>query len=268
MKTQHKFNWSIGNAKLIKTARKLALALGVAIKLISFNLPARKACPGKGACSGPCYAVQGRYGLPEAQRVRAENFTLCKACLAKSEGSLVKALDTDICAIKETTKSKLVFRLHDSGDFFSPAYIRAWIRLSYMHPDSLFYAYTKSTDFVPLFALNNEIPNLVVCCSLGGKHDRHTLALADHNPGIILSRIFPVVPTGAKGQVLQEDKDKAHDTMTSAGYVDGNSEEGDLTLILARERGINRIGLVYHGSKKMTQPQAKALAQGGNHEIL
>ena len=253
-----KLKFSTGNAKLNKTAKVLSELRGTKYKIASFNLPAPKACPGAGACKGPCYAQQGRYIYRAAIAVRENNFSLCQSLLSKSEGTLTRALEEGINSIPG--KQNLILRMHDSGDFYSPEYARAWMNVAWNNPDKQFYCYTKSTDFLPEFFLANELENFHVCCSLGGKHDTRTLLLAEANPGIILSRIFPVWATGKRGQVTPEDKTRAHKSMLAAGYIDGNSEEGDMTLLLARERGINRIGLVYHGTKKMTPAQARSLA--------
>ena len=249
-------NFSTGNAKLKKTAKVLLKLTGKKHKVVSFNLPAPLACPSAGACRAICYAQQGRYGFESAQRPRTANMQAIDTLLESGVPSLVSELSKHI-AILDRTKSKLVVRIHDSGDFYRADYVRAWIQVARAFPGVVFYAYTKSIDIVPDFLLSNDIPNFVMCASLGGKHDKRAVKLAESDPGVILSRIFPVEPTGPTGQVLSEDTEHAHATREREGYLDGNSELGDCTLIL---RQSNRIGLVYHGTRKLTPAQVKAIA--------
>lgn len=45
-------------------------------------------------------------------------------------------------------KVKLHFRLHESGDFYSVAYLDMWLRIAEAHPDVVFYTYTKQFDVI------------------------------------------------------------------------------------------------------------------------
>ena len=57
------------------------------------------------------------------------------------------------------------FRLHDSGDFFSEAYLEAWIRVAEAHPDVTFWAPTRiwaTTWGVAAVNRLNVTPNLVI----------------------------------------------------------------------------------------------------------
>ena len=74
-----------------------------------------------------------------------------------------------------------VVRIHVAGDFFSEVYFKAWILVSIMRPDILFYAYTKSLKY---WVRNKTwIPeNFVLTASRGGASDdmirRHKLRSA------------------------------------------------------------------------------------------
>ena len=65
-------------------------------------------------------------------------------------------------------------RIHVSGDFFSEAYLNAWIRVAKDFKDKLFYAYTKSVKFI-VNQKDNIPSNLVITCSMGGKDDELVL---------------------------------------------------------------------------------------------
>lgn len=115
-------------------------------------------------------------------------------------------------------------RVHDSGDFFNQTYLNAWFEIARAHPQKLFYAYTKSIhlDF------SKQPKNFKITQSEGGTMDKHINRRKSH------SRIFSTVEAREK-----------------AGYVDGN--KNDFPAI----EGKRKIGLVYHGTKKMTDKQIK-----------
>ena len=74
-----------------------------------------------------------------------------------------------------------VIRIHIAGDFFSEVYFKAWILVSIMRPDVLFYAYTKSLKY--WVSNKSWIPeNFVLTASRGGSSDamirRHKLRSA------------------------------------------------------------------------------------------
>jgi hypothetical protein len=53
---------------------------------------------------------------------------------------------------KELSKIKkdkqIYIRIHDSGDFYSPAYFQKWLEIARLNPTVRFYAYTKSHSFI------------------------------------------------------------------------------------------------------------------------
>jgi hypothetical protein len=129
-------------------------------------------------------------------------------------------LNQDLKEFKK--RSKLIVRLHDSGDFYKQEYLDTWNRVATNHADVIFYAYTKShhLDF------SKTPENMKIIQSLGGVRDD---LVQEDRP---ICRIFT-----------------SHDEMNAAGYVDGGGEEGDLPAI----RGDMRIGIVYHGTKGLTE---------------
>lgn len=210
--------WVKGNAKLVKTGKKLNA------RIVGFSLPPdmdfvgsdgkrRNTCPQAGTCADVCYAKQGRYAMPAVKNARET------ALKNAEDANFESLLNNDLKEFKK--RSSLIVRLHDSGDFYKQEYLDTWNRVAQNHSDVIFYAYTKShhLDF------SNTPENMKIIQSLGGVRDD---LIKQDRP---ICRIFT-----------------SHEEMEAAGYVDGGGEEGDLPAI----RGDMRIGIVYHGTKNLT----------------
>jgi len=61
-----------------------------------------------------------------------------------------------------------IVRVHVGGDYFSKAYLEAWIEVAKRKPDVIFYSYSKSLKFFSEYALPE---NLILTASRGGKYD-------------------------------------------------------------------------------------------------
>lgn len=205
--------WSTANRKLRKT------------KTVSFNLPAFRSqdgfavCPMAGGCATLCYARQGRYTMPDAKRTRERNLRVVRGDLERFERWAIE----DLARLPHES-----VRLHDSGDFFSQAYLDSWIRVIAATPGKRFYCYTKS-----LHLDWRAVPaNFTVVQSVGGKLDEQIDRERSH------SRIFA-----------------SHAEREAAGYVDGNVNDSPA------QQGVTKIGLVYHGSYKLRPGQVLWLRQ-------
>jgi hypothetical protein len=160
-----------GNAKLGK-------------QTLIFNLPAGKTCPGALFCKsfavvdengkrsiqdGPqtifrCFAASSEVQYDGAFNNRANNLQLIVDAL--KNGSAADLIDDGIR--NHRTKNTKLVRIHESGDFFSEAYLSAWIEVAQRNPDLKFYCYSKSLQ---LF-LNFNLPsNFYMTASYGGKWD-------------------------------------------------------------------------------------------------
>lgn len=134
-----------------------------------------------------------------------------------------KAADFAVKAIADLKKIKQsIIRIHDSGDFYSQKYLNSWVEIAKAYPEKTFYAYTKSLNL----DFSSIPPNFKLVQSEGG--------IFDH----LLDK------TKARSRIFSSDKARI-----DAGYVDGN--ENDLPAI----NGEQNIGLVYHGTKKLTEAQ-------------
>jgi hypothetical protein len=163
--------FSTGNAKLGK-------------QTLIFNLPAGKTCPGALFClsfaavddngkrhvqDGPqtqfrCFAATSEAQYDGPFYSRARNLQLIVDAIKSN--TAVELLNTSL-QNSRTKKSELV-RIHESGDFFSGAYLDAWVAVARLNPDLKFYCYSKN---LPLFVEANLPANFFMTASYGGKHD-------------------------------------------------------------------------------------------------
>lgn len=203
--------WSFGNTKLEK------------LDTVSFNIPAFRSadgfqcCPKAGACATLCYARQGRYILPNVAKAREFNLDIVRNRLPE----FVELASTDLQKIKNST-----VRVHDSGDFFSQAYMDAWFTIAKSFPEKKFYAYTKSLHL----DRKNQPKNFQIIQSVGGLMDDQINRRKSH------SRIFT-----------------SHYKRRQAGYVNGNKDDQPAI------DGVIKIGLVYHGVRNLKEGQRRWL---------
>jgi hypothetical protein len=121
-------------------------------KILTFGLPTIETCPGASeSCKTACYARRGHYCGRAAQQKRQENYVLANR---PDFASLV------IEELREV-KQRIV-RPHDSGDFFSAAYVRKWIRIAKVGASLglTFYAYTRSWTVASIRPSLAEFANL------------------------------------------------------------------------------------------------------------
>lgn len=217
-----------GNSKLKKTAKAYGKRIGQKVEIIAFSTPALLACPFANDCESFCYALQGQFMRRSVLEPRARNLAVLRhiAEITKhpaQRGAVVmfKALHPHV---KRTAKrgTKLVVRMHDSGDFFSPWYLEMWIEVANLLPEVEFYGFTKAIKMLQGVTLP---PNMSLVQSVGGTQDKHIDEALSH------SRVFA-----------------SHEDRKAAGYVDGNDDVlGDIPAIV----GDIRIGLVYHGTETL-----------------
>ena len=121
----------------------------------AFSLPEGITCSGKtSVCIANCYVKFGRMALPVVRDKRTRNLKAVTGYLKLRgiEGRIALGVMLDK-AIKDSDVSTL--RIHDSGDFFSEDYTRAWIMAASRNEHVEFWAYTRS------FTVPNLVPALV-----------------------------------------------------------------------------------------------------------
>jgi hypothetical protein len=116
-----------------------------------------------------CFAASQEMRYKDLRALRWRNRDL----LNDFKGDVVGMTDLLLRSLEyyEHTKKKIrIFRIHDSGDFFSQEYFDAWVATAQKRSDILFYAYTTS---IPFWAERiKQLPkNLRLIASPGGKAD-------------------------------------------------------------------------------------------------
>lgn len=130
---------SHGNKKL-KASDKIAFLV--------WNLPAVITCPFRTPhCEGSCYACKAERCYPSVTPSRMDHFEI-----SKSEGFVDRMLYTIDAELtrKAHCGKKIVFRIHESGDFYNKAYADKWIEIARHYEGNKrieFLAYTKSVKF-------------------------------------------------------------------------------------------------------------------------
>ena len=180
-------------------------------RVLNFSLPAYKTitgkivCPFAKDCIKYCYAQKGNYKYPSVIKGLNNRYELSKTA------DFVPQMNATIILERPTH-----VRIHDSGDFYSIAYLLKWVDIANANKDVTFYAYTKSIKF---FKGAINIPkNLKIIFSEGSKTDDLINARFDRH-----ARIF-----------------KTSKALLDAGYIDASSN--DLNAIQDNKK----VGLVYH----------------------
>ncbi|MFD9735696.1 hypothetical protein [Umezawaea sp. NPDC059074] len=121
-------------------------------------------CPSAGICAQVCYARHGTYTWPVVRAKHQSNLMFVLDDLAGWEAAML----TELGAAKFRGAW---IRIHDSGDFFSDAYLLAWLRVCAASPDTNFYLYTKEVDRFRRLVEPDPPPNLLWVYSYGGTQD-------------------------------------------------------------------------------------------------
>jgi hypothetical protein len=153
----------------------------------TFSLPAGHACPFADRCQsradpktghisdGPntefrCFAASGESRAPSVRKSRWHNFELLRRCRSSAEmARLILASLSPFAGF---------VRVHVSGDFWSQAYLDAWLLVAKQRPRTTFYWYTKSLrywvariDQIGDGHTGGSLLNVVATASLGGRDD-------------------------------------------------------------------------------------------------
>lgn len=134
----------------------------------SWSLPAGDACPaavfGAGAICGSCYAAKGAYAWSTTKRAQRERFNWTVRSMRTPEGR-EEFIATMVAAIGTRNP---YFRVHDSGDLFSPAYTSAWAEIARRLPTVQFWVPTRTYRFLAMpkwaaaLAELSALPNVTI----------------------------------------------------------------------------------------------------------
>ena len=163
---------SKGNAKLSKDTLILSLPAGIT-------------CPGSNACKAwvtlkddkrvlnrglesmfTCFAASEELRYPNVFKSRKYNYDLINSYVIKKD--LNGLTDLINRSIQSNRKNITKTRIHESGDFYHPLYLQAWLNVARLNKDLKFYCYSKSLDFFLEVLLPN---NFYMVASYGSRHD-------------------------------------------------------------------------------------------------
>lgn len=196
------------------------------IHLYNWGIPAYKSqngtltCPNASKCIVGCYARSGAYVWSNVAQAYENRLSLSRT--KGFEHVIVYHIDKLLSKHKTGT---VMIRIHDSGDFYSEAYLEAWCKIAEVYqnePRVQFYAYTKMIILCKNYA--NKPKNLTLIYSFGGRQDD-----------------LINVETDRHSFVFQNETECA-----AMGYSDASQD--DMVALGPN----NKIGLVYHGTKSYT----------------
>lgn len=136
---ENDFYVSDGNKKLVSNAETLFLI---------WNLPAKITCPyATELCKISCYAIKAEINYPDCLPCRKRNFEFSKS------DNFVDEMIAYIAIKLNNLKNgrKIIFRIHESGDFYNKAYFMKWLEIiRFFDGDTriIFVCYTKSVRFL------------------------------------------------------------------------------------------------------------------------
>lgn len=141
---------SHGNKKLKENAR---------VAFLVWNIPAVTTCPYRTAhCEALCYALKAENQYTKSCRpARQRNFELSRAADFVTSMIFTIYAELDRPANKD---KKIVFRIHESGDFYNKQYVSAWLEIINHFsedPRITFVAYTKSVVFFDGIDIPNNL---------------------------------------------------------------------------------------------------------------
>ena len=195
------------NSKLKKTSKSLGL------RVFNFGIPAYKSasgkltCPFADACVKFCYAKKGAYIWSNVQPAFEKRYQLSKT------DDFVNKMNQEIAK-----KRPDYVRVHDSGDYYSKAYLDKWLAVAIHNPHVRFYSYTNCVEMLK----NANLP------------DNYDIIFSD---------------SGKQKHLIDETKDRhtrifhSNSKLVSAGYVDASSIDLMATKWFNKT---NKVGLIFH----------------------
>ena len=196
------------NSKLKRTSKELG------VRVFNFGIPAYKSasgkltCPFADACVKFCYAKKGAYVWSNVQPAFEKRYQLSKT------DKFIQAMSDEI-----TKKKPDYIRVHDSGDYYSKAYLNKWLAIAAIHTDVRFYSYTNCVQMLKDVDLPN---NYDIIFSDSGKQKHLIDQKLDR-----FTKIFD-----------------SYDELMSKGYI--NASKIDLNATKWFNKDNNKVGLIKH----------------------
>jgi hypothetical protein len=219
-----------------------------------FNIPAGYSCPHAGVCKTFADRTTGSItDLPQLSGTEADEYR-CFAAMAETRPTVREARWHNWDLLRETIHMngnqvtllrdlidlsllmqppKELIRIHESGDYWTENYMKAWMMLAQERPHQKFYSYTKSLGMW-INLREHMPPNFYLTASFGGTLD-YLIPKYPH----VFKRIAYVVYTEeeAAERNLEIDHDDSHCL------------------------GDKPFALLVHGSQRAGSDASKALSQ-------
>jgi hypothetical protein len=128
-----------------------------------------RTCPNAGMCKAYCYAAKGGFiQYSNSAEKSAKTMTFLMNHPKEFAHSIANNLKAKLRHHAYKGK-QIMFRWHDSGDFFVPQYLEMAYEIARETPEVLHYAYTKMVGQVNS---SNKPDNFIFNMSFGGKEDK------------------------------------------------------------------------------------------------
>ena len=119
---------------------------------------------------GPmCYTNNGRMVWKPIRQAYEKNLEMVK------DGTIWDRIEKELKALErkaEREGAQVYIRVHDTGDYFSKAYLENWLEVARDHPTIIFYSYTKAVGWVKEYMDLGEVPdNYRFVFSIGSTQD-------------------------------------------------------------------------------------------------
>jgi hypothetical protein len=143
-------------------------------------------CPNAGICAQYCYARNGTYLFRNVLAAHTANLDRVLNNPEQWQSDMIEELkkkkyrptgqprldlvgmSNNVWLVDWVLKGGSAIRIHDSGDFFADWYLDLWIGIAQVHPDVMFYAYTKEIELCK----SRQYPdNFHLIYSTGGLQD-------------------------------------------------------------------------------------------------
>jgi hypothetical protein len=106
----------------------------------SWSLPAYQACPrANGSICDSCYAGKGCYTWTSTVNAQAVRFAWTRESMKTATGR-----EQWIATMAEAIRGQAYFRVHDSGDMYSPVYAECWYQVCLRSPETRFWIPTRA----------------------------------------------------------------------------------------------------------------------------
>ena len=183
--------YSNANAKTeaLKQVDELKPFLDNGRKIYSLDLLSGYSCPSANECLSKAIIVDGKRKIKDGPKTKFRCFSASQEVqytnvynLRKHNFDTLRGLHVNdmIHELNQSMPDNLgICRIHVAGDFFNSNYMFAWMNMAMMHPDRLFYAYTKSLKYwLKYREWIDQLDNFVLTASYGGRDDE---MIAEHD---------------------------------------------------------------------------------------